>query len=46
VAPTAATYESVIASVLGVSATQSSAIAAEDPVGAYPAPILALSTLV
>src|SRR5262249_5355685 len=45
-APTVATYESVIASVLGVSAARASAIAAEYPVGAYPAPILALSTLV
>jgi para-nitrobenzyl esterase len=44
--PTPATYESVIASVLGVSATRASAIAAEYPVGAYPAPVLALSTLV
>ena len=45
-APTAATYESVIASVLGVSAARASAIAAEYPLGAYPAPVLALSTLV
>jgi para-nitrobenzyl esterase len=41
--PTAATYESVIASVLGVSAARASAIAAEYPAGA--APVLALSTL-
>ena len=40
------TYESVIASVLGVSATRASAIAAEYPLSAYPAPVLALSTLV
>jgi para-nitrobenzyl esterase len=51
-APTPATYESVIASVLGVSAGRASAIAAEYPPGAYPAPtpdfsaLLALSTLV
>jgi para-nitrobenzyl esterase len=45
-APTPATYESVIASVLGVSATRGSAIAAEYPLSAYPAPILALSVLV
>jgi para-nitrobenzyl esterase len=44
--PTPATYESVIASVLGVSATRASAIAAEYPVNAYPAAVLALSTLV
>jgi para-nitrobenzyl esterase len=44
-APTAATYESVIAVVLGVSASRASAIAAEYPVGAYPFPVLALSTL-
>jgi para-nitrobenzyl esterase len=44
--PTAATYETVIASVLGVSASRASAIAAEYPVSAYPAPVLALSTLV
>ena len=45
-APTDATYESVIASVLSVPATRASAIAAEYPLSAYPAPILALSTLV
>jgi para-nitrobenzyl esterase len=44
--PTAVTYESVIASVLGVSATRASAIAAEYPLSAFPAPILALSVLV
>ena len=44
--PTPATYESVIASVLGVSATRASAVAAEYPLDAYPAPVLALSTLV
>jgi para-nitrobenzyl esterase len=45
-APTPATYESVIASVLGVSDTRASAIAAEYPLSAFPAPILALSVLV
>ena len=45
-APTDATYESVIASVLSVPATRASAIAAEYPLSAYPAPIVALSTLV
>jgi para-nitrobenzyl esterase len=44
--PTAASYESVIAAVLGVSASRASAIAAEYPVSAYPAPVVALSTLV
>jgi para-nitrobenzyl esterase len=44
--PNAANYESVIASVLGVSASRASAIAAEYPLAAYPAPVLALSTLV
>jgi para-nitrobenzyl esterase len=44
--PTAATYESVIASVLGVSAARASAIAVEYPLNLYPAPILALSVLV
>jgi para-nitrobenzyl esterase len=44
--PTAANYESVIASVIGVSATRASAIAAAYPLAAYPAPVLALSTLV
>ena len=45
-APTPATYESVIASVLGVSASRASAIAAEYPLTAYPAAIVALSGLV
>jgi len=45
-APTPATYENVISSVLDVSAARATAIAAEYPVSAYPAPILALSTLV
>ena len=51
-APTVATYESVIASVLGVSAARASAVAAEYPPSAYPAPtpdisaLVALSTLV
>ena len=44
--PTSDNYQSVIASVLGVSATRASAIAAEYPLDAYPAPVLALSTLV
>ena len=44
-APTPATYESEIASVLGVSTSRASAIAAQYPLAAYPAPILALSTL-
>jgi para-nitrobenzyl esterase len=44
--PTPANYESVIASVLGVSATRASAIAAQYPLDAYPAPVLALSTLI
>jgi para-nitrobenzyl esterase len=46
--PTPATYESEIASVLGVSAARASAIAAQYPLAAFPAPyagILALSTL-
>ncbi len=45
-APTAATYENVIASVLGVTAARAAAVAAEYPLAAYPAPVLALSTLV
>jgi para-nitrobenzyl esterase len=45
-APTPATYQSVIASVLGVSDARASAIAAEYPLDAYPAPVLALSVLV
>jgi para-nitrobenzyl esterase len=44
--PTAANYVSVIASVIGVSAARASAIAAKYPLSAYPAPVLALSTLV
>jgi para-nitrobenzyl esterase len=44
--PTPANYESVIGSVLGVSATRASAIATQYPLAAYPAPVLALSTLV
>ena len=44
--PTPDTYETVIASVLGVSAARASAIAAEYPFSAYPAPFGALSTLV
>jgi para-nitrobenzyl esterase len=45
-APTAVTYQSVIASVLGVSAARASAIAAEYPLSTFPAPVLALSVLV
>jgi para-nitrobenzyl esterase len=45
-APDAGTYQSVIASVLGVPAARAAAIAAEYPLSAYPAAILALSTLV
>ncbi len=44
--PTAANYRSVIASVLAVSANRASVIAAKYPLGAYPAPVIALSTLV
>ena len=44
--PTDDTYESVIASVLGVSATRASAIAAQYPLAAYPLPVFALSALV
>ena len=44
--PTADTYESVIASVVGVSATRASEIAAEYPFAAFPDGRLALSTLV
>jgi para-nitrobenzyl esterase len=44
--PTPATYESVIASVLGVSASRASAVAAKYPLAAYPVPVFALSTLV
>jgi para-nitrobenzyl esterase len=43
--PDASNYESVIASVLGVSATRAAAIAAEYPLAAYPAAVVALSTL-
>jgi para-nitrobenzyl esterase len=39
-------YETDIASVLGVSAERASAIAAEYPLAAYPAPVLAFSALV
>jgi len=41
-----ASYESVIASVLDVSATRASAVAAEYPLTAYPAAIVAFSVLV
>jgi para-nitrobenzyl esterase len=44
--PTATNYASVIASVLGVSSQRASAIAARYPLAAYPAPVIALSTLV
>jgi para-nitrobenzyl esterase len=43
--PTADTYESVIASVLGVSAARASAIAAQYPFAAYPDGAVALSVL-
>ena len=43
--PTAATYETTIASVLGVSAVRAAAIATEYPISAYPASIFAFSTL-
>jgi para-nitrobenzyl esterase len=39
-------YRSAIASVLGVSSSRAAAIAAEYPLDAYPAPVLALSVLV
>jgi len=42
---TVANYEEVIALTMGVSATRAAEIAAEYPVGAYPAPFVALSTL-
>jgi para-nitrobenzyl esterase len=45
-APTPATYETVIASGLGVPAARAAAVAVEYPLAAYPFPILALSTLV
>jgi para-nitrobenzyl esterase len=44
--PTPETYESVIASVLGVSATRASAVAAEYPPAPYPLTVFSLSTLV
>ena len=44
--PTPDNYESVIASVLGVSASRAAEIAAEYPLNAYPLPQFALSTLV
>ena len=43
--PTPDTYESVISDVLAVSADRASEIAAEYPLVAFPAPVLALSTL-
>ena len=43
---TATSYEAAISAVLGVPAVRAAAVAAEYPVGAYPAPIAALSTLV
>jgi para-nitrobenzyl esterase len=42
---TAQNYQSVISAVLGVSAARAGAIAAEYPVGAYPLPAIAFSTL-
>jgi para-nitrobenzyl esterase len=42
----ASTYQSAIATVLGVSAERAAAIAAEYPLDAYPAPVIAFSTLV
>jgi para-nitrobenzyl esterase len=39
-------YQSAIAAVLGVPAAKAAAIAAEYPLGAYPSPVAALSTLV
>ena len=42
---TADTYQNDIASVLGVSAARAAAIAAEYPLGAYPAPAVAFSAL-
>jgi para-nitrobenzyl esterase len=44
--PTPETYESVIASVLGVSAARASEVAAEYPLAAYPIPQFALSAVV
>ena len=43
---TAANYQSNIAAVLGVPAERAAAIAAEYPLDAYPAPVVAFSTLV
>jgi para-nitrobenzyl esterase len=43
--PDPANYESVIKSVLGVTTTRASDIAAQYPLSAYPAPVLALSAL-
>jgi para-nitrobenzyl esterase len=43
---TAESYQRVIAAVLGVPATRAAAIAAEYPLGAYPSPPVAFSTLV
>ena len=43
---TAANYQSNIAAVLSVPPARAAAIAAEYPLGAYPAPVVALSTLV
>jgi len=42
---TAESYEPVIAAVLGVSASRAASIAAEYPLGAYPSPAIAFSTL-
>jgi para-nitrobenzyl esterase len=42
----ASTYQSAIATVLGASAERAAAIAAEYPLDAYPAPVIAFSTLV
>jgi para-nitrobenzyl esterase len=44
--PTAASYQSVIEAVLGVTAARAAAVAAEYPLSAYPVPVAALSTLV
>jgi para-nitrobenzyl esterase len=44
--PTAESYESVIASVLGVSAARASAVAAQYPLAAYPDSAVALSAVV
>jgi para-nitrobenzyl esterase len=43
---TAESYQRVIASVLGVPAARATAVAAEYPLGAYPSPPVAFSTLV